>query len=213
MSEKKLTILKKHYREYYKDSFPEERLDQVVELAMSIKEETKAIMNAMEEYAEYIQPCAVWVKASTFKTHKPVYRPYRKPCTEDEGEYDYGEIYVTEDDGRIYLDIDNESNYEHQSDERWRDYEILDESATAAAPLTQSCADLIREVNNRDMDGVAAGREGGNKDREVSILRWLRNEGWGPMHNTGWQKHADGDSYYLTDSELWNEWNNQKQKP
>lgn len=72
---------------------------------------------------------AVWVKASEFKTHKPIYRPYRKPAMEDEGEYDYGEIYVTEDDGRIYLDVDNECNYEHQSDERWEGYEILDESA------------------------------------------------------------------------------------
>lgn len=75
------------------------------------------------------QTGARWVKASEFKTHKPIYRPYRKPSEYEEGEYDYGEIYATEDDGRIYLDVDNENNYEHQSDERWKDYEILDESA------------------------------------------------------------------------------------
>lgn len=79
-------------------------------------------------HKQHLTGSAVWVKASEFKTHNPVYRPYRKPCLEDEGEYDYGEIYVTEDDSRIYLDVDNECNYEHQSDERWKDYEILDES-------------------------------------------------------------------------------------
>lgn len=75
---------------------------------------------------------AVWVRASELNTLVPVWRPYRKPCMEDEGEYDYGEIYITEDEGRIYLDVDNECTYEHQSDERWKDYEILDESGTAA---------------------------------------------------------------------------------
>jgi hypothetical protein len=72
---------------------------------------------------------AGWVKASEYKTHVPCYRPYRrKRKNDDEIEYDYGEIYVTEDDGRIYLDVDNERNYEHQSDEAWKDFEILDES-------------------------------------------------------------------------------------
>jgi hypothetical protein len=91
---------------------------------------------AVESLREILRPYdqatpqgAVWVKASEFKTATPVYRPYRKKAMEDEGEYDYGEIYVTEDDGHIYLDIDNECNYEHQSDERWGDYEILYESA------------------------------------------------------------------------------------
>jgi hypothetical protein len=90
------------------------------------------------------QQGGVWVKASEFKTHKPVYRPYRKPSMGDEGEYDYGEIYVTEDDSRIYLDVDNECNYEHQSDERWKDYEILDESDNAYQELREQYNDLER---------------------------------------------------------------------
>jgi len=80
---------------------------------------------------------AVWVKASEFRTTVPIYRPYRKRIMEDEGEYYYGQIYVAEDDGHIYLNIDNESNFEIQSDAKWDSYEILDESATHWRPLPE----------------------------------------------------------------------------
>jgi hypothetical protein len=60
--EKKIGILKKHYREYYKDSFPADRLDSVVNQALVIKEETDAIMSAMDEYAQLPTGSNVWVK-------------------------------------------------------------------------------------------------------------------------------------------------------
>lgn len=77
---------------------------------------------------------AVWVKASEFKTSEPVYRPYRRKRNNDNEEpYDYGEIYVTEDNGDIFFDVNNERSFEPQTDECWKDYEILDESGTPAA--------------------------------------------------------------------------------
>jgi hypothetical protein len=103
------------------------------------------------------QQGAVWVKASNFKTTSPVYRPFRrKRESDDEHEYDYGEIYITEDLGKIFLDVDDERSYEPQSHERWKDYEILDESGQSKEgnKLTQSRADFIREANNRDLGGV-----------------------------------------------------------
>jgi hypothetical protein len=61
----KLAILKKHYLAYYKGSFPEERLSDVVDMALFVKEETSAILNAMDEYAAQSAPAgAVWVKLS-----------------------------------------------------------------------------------------------------------------------------------------------------
>lgn len=66
---------------------------------------------------------AVWVRASEFKTTEPIYRPYRRKRVD--GEYDYGEIYVTEDAGDIFLDVDNENTYELSSFEKWNDYDIL----------------------------------------------------------------------------------------
>jgi hypothetical protein len=48
------------------------------------------------------------------------------------------------------------------------------------------------------------------KENEVAILRWLREEGWEPRNHTGWAKHADNESYYLTDKEIWNEYQKQK---
>lgn len=78
---------------------------------------------------------AVWVKASEFKTSEPVYRPYRRKRNNDNEEpYDYGEIYVTEDNGDIFFDVNNERLFEPQTYECWKDYEILDESGTAVAP-------------------------------------------------------------------------------
>lgn len=92
----------------------------------------------LKEYATKQAPTgAVWVKASEFRTTVPIYRPYRKRIMEDEGEYYYGQIYVAEDDGHIYLNIDNESNFEIQSDAKWDSYEILDESATHWRPLPE----------------------------------------------------------------------------
>jgi hypothetical protein len=62
--EKKYEVLKKYYREYYKDSFPFERLDDVVNQALCIKEETIVIMKAMDDYAASQRPTgAEWVKA------------------------------------------------------------------------------------------------------------------------------------------------------
>lgn len=66
---------------------------------------------------------AVWVRASEFKTTAPVYRPYRRK--REDGEFDYGEIYVTEDAGDVFLDVDNENTYEPSSFEKWNDYDIL----------------------------------------------------------------------------------------
>jgi hypothetical protein len=48
------------------------------------------------------------------------------------------------------------------------------------------------------------------KENEVAILRWLREEGWEPRNHTDWAKHADNESYYLTDKEIWNEYQKQK---
>lgn len=48
----KKVILTKHYFNYYRPSFPsDERTIEVVNQALCIKEETEAILKAMEEYA------------------------------------------------------------------------------------------------------------------------------------------------------------------
>jgi hypothetical protein len=62
----KLAILKKHYFNYYRDSFPsDERTAEVVNQALCIKEETEAIFKAMDEYAAQQAPTgAVWVKGA-----------------------------------------------------------------------------------------------------------------------------------------------------
>jgi len=60
----KLAILKKHYFDYYRPSFPsDERTTEVVNMALSIKEETEAIFKAMDEFAATPQGIG-WVKAS-----------------------------------------------------------------------------------------------------------------------------------------------------
>lgn len=79
------------------------------------------------EKAASTQQGAVWVKASEYLPKaESEYRPYRRK--RDDAEYDYGEIYITTDEGEIFLDIDNERRYDRQSYERWKDFEILDES-------------------------------------------------------------------------------------
>lgn len=74
---------------------------------------------------------AVWVKASEYKIpHKEAeYRPYR---VKNDHDYDYGEIFISRDEEGVFLDIDNESEFLLQTDNRWKDFEILDESGTAA---------------------------------------------------------------------------------
>lgn len=48
----KLNILKKHYYDYYRPSFPsDKRTAEVVNQALCIKEETEAIFKAMDDYA------------------------------------------------------------------------------------------------------------------------------------------------------------------
>lgn len=88
------------------------------------------VFHTMEELAGYILELTsaaptgtAWVRASEFKTTAPVYRPYRRK--REDGEFDYGEIYVTEDAGDVFLDVDNENTYEPSSFEKWNDYDIL----------------------------------------------------------------------------------------
>jgi hypothetical protein len=50
------------------------------------------------------------------------------------------------------------------------------------------------------------------KENEVAIIRWLREEGWEPRNHTGWAKNADNESYYLTDKEIWNEYQKQNKR-
>lgn len=127
---------------------------------------------------------AVWVKAIEFKTHEPIYRPFRRKREDGEPEYDYGEIYVTEDNGEIFLDINNERSYEPQHFERWKDYEILDESTAPAA--------------GREEDGV-------------EFVEWALSEGWETSHNRkGWMKHSDETPYVLTTAQLYELFKQQK---
>lgn len=98
------------------------------------------------------QTGAVWVKAIEFKTHEPIYRPFRRKREDGEPEYDYGEIYVTEDNGEIFLDINNERSYEPQHFERWKDYEILDESGTPAAGREDDWISVDERLPYRDGD-------------------------------------------------------------
>jgi hypothetical protein len=84
----------------------------------------------------------VWVRASEYKTDKPIFRPYRRKSVHEGVDYDYGEIFIElQDDGQLYLDVDNENNYTSQSHERWNDYDILDESGEN---------NLHREISRRN---------------------------------------------------------------
>lgn len=115
---------------------------------------------------------AVWVKASEFKTHTPIYRTYRKMAMEDEGEYDYGEIFAIEDDGRIYLDADNECNSEHQSDERWIGYEILSaapEQGSREAGDWISVDDRLPQIGDNVMIYNTEG---------AILIGYMVNDGW-----------------------------------
>jgi hypothetical protein len=103
------------------------------------------------ESALNAQQGGVWVKASEFKsTGYPVYRPYRRKRWKDEEHgYDYGEIYITEDNGDIFLDVDNAKEYEPQSFECWNDFEILDESSNAYQELKKKgdkMAEALKEI-------------------------------------------------------------------
>lgn len=72
---------------------------------------------------------AVWVKASEYKPKlETEYKPYRKLIQSHEKEYQYGEIYITKDEGSIFFDINGERIYDPNDNERWKDCEILNES-------------------------------------------------------------------------------------
>lgn len=106
----KISILKKHYREYYKDSFPAEKVNDVVDQALSIKEETEVILKAMDEYKQ-AQTGAVWVKALTNLPPKP-------------GEYHskkHGKRFVM-----LFAEADRKMPKEY-----WEGVEWLDESLAA----------------------------------------------------------------------------------
>src|SRR5688572_30586168 len=76
---------------------------------------------------------AQWVKASEYKVKdRSEYRPYRKKSEHAGCDYDFGEIYITVDGDGVFLDVENENKYKAQNHFDWEDYEILDESPTAA---------------------------------------------------------------------------------
>jgi hypothetical protein len=101
---------------------------------------------------------AVWVKASEYKLpHKEAeHRPYR--VKSDYG-YDYGEIYISWDEEGIFLDIDNENEYLLQTDERWSNFEILDEtpSPTAAGDVWIKGTNPWSEEDKEQTEATAAG--------------------------------------------------------
>lgn len=221
------------------------KVDRTIEAAL--EHEKEWLKHELEESRKAAR-CPVWVKASEFKTSVPVYRPYRRKRNNDNEEpYDYGEIYVTEDNGDIFFDVNNERSFEPQTYERWKDYEILDESGTAAAGreevetidietakrhavafanwllppgpictekdyelfmmkpeslLTQPRADLIREANNRDLDGVGS--------EAVEFAEWVR-ENFESKKHTGWKKHGTEKPYYST-VQLYELFKQQKEK-
>jgi hypothetical protein len=126
------------------------------------------------------QQGAVWVKASVFKTKEPVYRPYRRKREDKEPEYDYGEIYVTEDLGTIFLDIGNERAYEPQHFERWKGYEILDESPAAGREEVdpQEIWDEHSALIGDDIDDLSywAGKEVMKKEDFLKALQQFKQQ-------------------------------------
>lgn len=65
----KLEILKRHYFKYYRPSYPsDERTKEVVDMALSIKEETACILAAMDEYKRQSEGGLQWVNCSDTKT-------------------------------------------------------------------------------------------------------------------------------------------------
>jgi hypothetical protein len=101
--EKKYGILKKHYREYYKDSFPADRLDSVVNQALCIKEETDAIMNAMDEYAQHPAGGNGWVKASEFKYEVNVPYHAKDSASKGAGSFDENGTFIWGDDSATLI--------------------------------------------------------------------------------------------------------------
>jgi hypothetical protein len=98
------------------------------------------------------QTSPAWVKASEFKTDKPVFRPYRRKSIHEGCDYDYGEVFIepNEDEGLLYLDIDSENNYLPQSSERWATFEILDETGHAYQELFEKFERLKRVFDNSE---------------------------------------------------------------
>lgn len=152
MSEKKLAILKKHYREYFKDSFPAERLDNVVDQVMCIKEETEAIMNAMEDYAATRKPGAVWVKASE---RLPLHRAFWNmpgehnnnecyfPIRIDGNKYRVGEIFDERKEGSsdpVYMFVINGEDFYERDFNR---IEWLDENESPAEQPVREVDDWV----------------------------------------------------------------------
>lgn len=168
------------------------------------------------QYIQHPAKSAVWVKASEFKFKETEHRPYRFQDAPGE-EYDYGEIYITEDEGEVFLDVDHENEYIPQNDGRWLKYDILSESLPNEQPVEQ------KDTKNKFVDIVDdCLREGKvvlaelkkhneSKKREVAFLYYvMANYDWQPGGQE-WIDKATGRKSYDNGS-LWNEWNHQQNR-
>lgn len=103
----------------------------------------------------FVQPGAVWVKAVDFKYVPGAPYHAKDNLSKGAGKFDiYGQFIWG--DGSVTLPRDFESLL------------ILDESGIST-PLTQSRADFIREANNRDLGGTAAGRDAIQRIKDFNL--------------------------------------------
>lgn len=79
------------------------------------------------------------------------------------------------------------------------DEAVKDEKGETSAPLTQARADLIREANNRDMEGVVGREEDVEKSQFDNWHRWISEQGY----TYDGEFYYDEDLNYYTPDQLW----------
>ena len=98
---------------------------------------TTAAEEIAKLFHEETQQGPIWVRLHDYKFKETGHHPYRYRTTEND-EYDYGEIYVTDDAEGVFFDVDHENEYEPQNSKKWLHYEILDESGQSKEQLITS---------------------------------------------------------------------------
>lgn len=153
---------------------------------------------------------AVWVKAVDYRPVKETeYRPYRKVTYDDEFEYDYGEIYVTTDDGKIFYDIRGEKKFDVSTNDRWADFDILSESTTDAGNgnarkiienilfstgkfREEHCSALAIVI----LEDIAKLQTAGDGKEAKDLLDWIKENDLIRLEDGTWAKWDNGEAIY-----------------
>lgn len=152
--------------------------------------EDKEVKGGLPVFSDSKAATAVWVKASEFKYEVQVAYHAKDNDSKGAGFFNKTGCFLW-GDGSITHPRDQD------------DLLILDE----AGQSKESIAAHPIELYQRHQESKE-----GNKEREVSMLKWIITEKWKPATSGGWVKHNNEPPYVLTNKQLWNEWNNRNRK-